>query len=107
MVLQQEAPDSGVPIGEGDIGGAEAAQRVQPPSTLHGLSQSLVQIIHAAGLDMQEDVVEVVEHVVERAGRIADGTRNLAGGELANSPVLHDLSRLVEDQLAQLARRVL
>jgi len=68
--------------------------------------QATVQRIEHARLDVQHHVVQVLEHVVDGAGRIADTPRDLAGRQSGEPLRLNNVLRSIENQLTQLLRRM-
>ena len=107
MVLEQQVPQPRLLMREGEIG---LRQPADPVGRVAGVGQHRaqppVESVEHASLDVKHHIVEVLEHVVDGAGRILDAPCDLARRQAGQTLVLDNILRGIENQLAQLLRRV-
>src|SRR5690606_19409783 len=66
------------------------------------LGQSLVERIEQQRFHLKHQIIEAVEKIIERAGRIADPPRDFSRGHSAQSALRDDIMRRPDDELAKL-----
>jgi len=77
-VLDQQVPQLGPLLREGDVGFRQPAHALFGRAGGIRLGKPLGQPVEQAGFDRQQEVVEILEHVVKGAGRVADALGDLA-----------------------------
>jgi len=105
-MLEQQVPEAGVLVGEGQVDLRQAADPAGGVAVLQEGRQALVERLEHAGLHVQHHIVEVLEHIVDGARRILDAAGNLTCGQAGQSLNLDNVLCRIENELAQLLRRV-
>ena len=106
VMLEQQVPQPRLLMREGEVGLCQPSDPVARVAVRQHRRQTLVERVENAGLHMQHDVVQVLEHIVDGARRVFDAPGNFARGQAGKSLVLDNVLRGIENQLAQLLRRV-
>lgn len=101
-MLEQQVPKLRTLLREGQVGVGETGDLLLWRSVSQGCGQALVQGIENTRLDVENHVIEVLEHVIDRAGRVADAPRNLAGRQAGKTVRLDNALRRIEYELSQL-----
>ena len=105
-MLVEQVPELGPLLREYEIGADEAAQPVPGGPGGIGIGEPAGELIEQSRLDDEEQIVEIFEDVIERAGRIADAFGDLARRQAFKAVLLDDRGCRLDDQLAQLIGRV-
>ncbi len=100
-VLDQEIPELWPFLREHEIGVSQPLQALLRRAGCVGIRQPVGQPIEQARLDRQQEVVEILKHVVERSRRVADPFGDFAGGQAFKAVPLDDLGRRLDDELTQ------
>jgi hypothetical protein len=100
-VLEDHGPAVGVLVRKLDV---DLAELQQPVAGVFGpglrFGQSRVETVQRAGVDLQDEVVDVLEHEVQRTDGIADGGGHLAGAQALQPFRDDDILRGLERHLA-------
>ena len=105
-MLKQEIPKLGVLLRECQVSVGQPAKTLLGCATGIDAVQALSQPVEQPCFDGEHEIVEVVENIVERAGRVIDALGNFACGQSGQAVVVDYIGCRLNYEFTQLVGRM-